>query len=121
MAAFGVDVHLDRDTGFLQRDEVGERVFDPVYIVVFVLQQEGGRGLAVDVRADVRVELERGFGKRQVAGIDGDGKVGAAALFVGGIDGRVQAPIEVDADGGDQVSAGGESEHADLVWVNVPL
>ena len=56
-----------------------------------------------------------------MAGVDGDGEVGAAALFVGGVDGRVDAVVVMVTDGGDEMPAGGEAEHANLVWIDVVL
>src|ERR1035438_1230505 len=60
-----------------------------------------------------------------MAGVDGDGEVGAAGDFVGGVHRRVDADggdaVRVDAGGGDEMAAGGEAEDADLVRVDVPL
>ena len=71
------------------------------------------------VRTSLRIPL-RGV-EGEMAGIDGDGEVGAAALAVGGIDGGVEAMVEVIADRGGEMAAGGEAEHADLVRIDVPL
>ena len=66
-------------------------------MVVFVLQQEGGRGLSSDVRADVRIELDAVVGTREMPGLEGDGKVRPAALPVGSVDGWVEAMSEMHA------------------------
>ena len=61
----------------------------------------------------------------EMAGIDGDGEVGAAGDFVGGVYRRVDAgggdAVRVDAGGSDEMAAGREAEDADLVRVDVPL
>src|ERR1041384_194150 len=53
--------------------------------------------------------------------IEDDREIGAAALLVGGIDGWVQALVEVGADRRGEMAAGGEAEHADLVRIDVPF
>ena len=69
MASVGVDVQLRGDAGSFERDEVAERVFDTVDVIVFVLEKKGWRSLGSDMGADVGIEFECGFGEGEVAGV----------------------------------------------------
>lgn len=58
---------------------------------------------------------------REVARIDGQGKIGTVTVLVGRIDRCIPTAFEIRAGLGCEIAAGGESEHADLVRVNMPF
>lgn len=87
--------------------------------VVLGLNDEGGRRLFGGM--EVQVAEHGVFGVGEVAGIDDYGEVGAAALLVCCVDGVVEALFIVGAEGGSEMSAGGEAEDADAVGVDVPF
>ncbi len=70
---------------------------------------------------DIRVGRELLVGKGEVARIDDDRKVRAAAELVGGIDRVVKTLVKVSAEGSGKVGSGGESEDAGTVRINMPL
>ena len=112
MTALGVEVHLHRDAGVLERDVVDQRLVDAVHVVVLVLEDERGGRLRGQVGADVGVQpglRQLLVAKGKMAGIDGDGEVGAAGDFVGGVYGRVYAD-GVDAGGGDKMTTKTEAD-----------
>src|SRR5215472_11855541 len=99
-------MHLYRDTSILQRNVVSQSVVYVVHVVILGLQQERGRSLMGDRNIRIQPQLLIGSrrsmnhellaallciplrrGQRQVARINGHGKIGAAAHLVGGIDG----------------------------------
>ena len=86
MSAFGVDVELGRDLGFLELHEIDDCVFD-VDGVVFGLHDEGWR--SVGRWDDVSVGREVFVGEGEVPGVDDDGEIGTAAQLIGGVDGVV--------------------------------
>src|SRR5437763_7672904 len=51
MPALRIQMHLDRDSSFLQPSVITERVLDAIYVVILVLQQERRRRLRRDVSA----------------------------------------------------------------------
>ena len=57
MAALGVEMHLHRNAGVLQRDVVDQRLVDAVHVVVLVLEDERRRRLAGEMSANIRVQL----------------------------------------------------------------
>jgi hypothetical protein len=79
----GIQVHLDRDVGFLQGGVVDERLLHAIDIVVFRLQQEGRWRPFGDGHVGVQ---RMGFGC-QVARVDRQGEVRACAFLVGDVDG----------------------------------
>src|SRR5947209_1962201 len=106
MAAISVDVKFGWDFGVFQRDEVDRGVFD-VDGIVFGLNDEGWRSLfgRMDFGGGRKVLLRDG----EIAGIDDDGEVGAAAHAVGGVDGIVEALIVVSAERGGKMRSGGKA------------
>ena len=118
MAALSVEVEFGGDFGVFQGQEIDGCVF---YVngVVFGLDDEGGRGLLGGKDIGIGGEVLLGEGK--VAGIDDYGEVWATAELVGGIDGIVEALIEVSAEGGGEMGSGGEAQNADAMRVDVPL
>jgi len=113
-----VDMKLGGDLGVLEREEVDSGVFD-VDGIVFGLNDEGGRSFLCGM--DISVGREVLFGEGEVAGVDDDGEVGAAAFVVGGIDDWVEALIEVRAERGGEMRSGGETKDADAMRVDVPF
>ncbi len=83
MAAFGVDVQLGRNFRVFQREEIDGGVFD-VDGIVFGLNDERWRSFFGGM--DFGVGRHVLFGDGEIAGIDDDGEVGAAAYVVGGVD-----------------------------------
>src|ERR1043165_8544818 len=69
--------------------------------------------------AELRVVCRGGAG--EMSGIEQDREVGTATLGVRAIDGAVQARLKMRADRRDEMAAGGEPDHADLVRVDVPF
>src|SRR5581483_2504433 len=55
------------------------------------------------------------------AGIDRHRKIGAATLFVGGVDGPIRAPVEICACRRYQMPTRRKSHYSDLVRIDVPL
>ena len=83
MAAFGVDVQFGRDFRVFKREKIDSRVFD-VDGIVFGLNDERWRSFFG--RMNFRIGRHVLFGDGEIAGIDDDGEVGAAAQSVGGVD-----------------------------------
>ena len=77
MAAVGIDVQLGRNFCVFQREKIDRRVFN-VDGIVFGLNDEGWRSRCGGM--DFRVGRHVLFGEGEIAGIDDDGEVGAAAL-----------------------------------------
>ena len=57
----------------------------------------------------------------KIAGIDDDRKVGAATKLVCRVQRIVKSLVEVCAQGGGKMRAGGEAQDSNAVWINVPL
>jgi len=57
VAALGVEMHLHRNAGVLQRDVVDQRLVDAVHVVVLVLEDERRRRLAGEMGTYIRVQL----------------------------------------------------------------
>src|SRR6478735_2997283 len=53
--------------------------------------------------------------------VNDDGEVRAAAQLVGRINRWIRAPVEASADCGGEMSASGETNHANLVCIDMPL
>ncbi len=117
MAATGVDVHLGRYLGVLQRQEIGHRVAYIIDRIVLGLDDQGRRRARIGRRRmrQAQIVVVR---RPQVPGIERHGEVGAKILAVGGIDGRVGAHA-VGADVGDQMPAGRKAQYADLVRIDM--
>src|ERR1700722_10359666 len=56
-----------------------------------------------------------------VSAIDYDDKVGAAAELVCGVQWIVKPLVEVSAQSGGKMRAGGEAQDSNAVWINMPL
>ena len=118
MAALGINVQLCRYLGILQGKEINNGVFYMDWIVLS-LHQESRRSLSGWMDVGIRrVVLVR---ERKIAGIDDDRKVGAATELVCRVHRIVKSLVEVSAQGGGKMSAGGEAQDSDAVWINVPL
>jgi hypothetical protein len=102
-------MHLHRNPSVLQRNVVSQRVVYIVHVVILCLQQKRRRSLAGDRNIRIQPQIFIGSrrmrnhklfgallciplrrGQRQMARINSHCKIGAAALFVGGIDSRIQ-------------------------------
>ena len=118
MTSLGEDVELGGDLCCLQREEVRGGVFD-VDGVVFGLEDEGGRGIGGN--GEIGVVGEVLLGNCDVAGVDDDGEVGAAALLVGCVKRFVETLVEVGAEGRGEMAAGREAEDSDALGVYPPL
>src|SRR6476646_8222233 len=118
MAALSIDMEFGRNPGILKRQKVDGGIFY-VYGIVLGLNDEGGRRIIGDV--DLRVGGEILLGQGQIAGIDDHGEVRAAADLVGRVYRVVKTLIEMRAQGGGQVSSGGEPQNADTIRINMPL
>src|SRR5271166_5741175 len=114
-------MELHGNARLLQRHVVRKRVFYTVYVVVLVLQQECRRGLRRDVSADIGIQSDAIRRHGKVPRIQSHGEVRTAALIISSIDGLVQTPVEMDAHRRDEVPARRETEHANLVRVDMPL
>ena len=118
MAALSIDVQLGGNLGILQREEIDDGVFYMDWIVLS-LHQECGRSLIGGMNVGIRrVVLVR---KGKKAGIDDDRKIGTTAELVGGVQWIVKSLVEVSTQGSGKVGAGGEAQHSNAVWINVPL
>src|ERR1700722_10290826 len=87
--------------------------------IVLSLHQERGRSLIGRMNVGIRcVVLVR---ERKIAGIDDGRKVGTATKLVCRVQRIVKSLVEVSAQGGGKVRAGGEAQDSNAVWINVPL
>src|SRR6185437_9197089 len=57
VASFGVEVELGGDAGVAKRDVVRERIVDVVDVIVFVLEKEGWRCVARDMKVGTEHEI----------------------------------------------------------------
>src|ERR1700681_2756448 len=87
--------------------------------IVFGLHNKSRRSLAGDV--NLRIWRKVLFRESQVAGINDHGEIRTAADPICGVNELVEALLEVRAKCSSQVSAGGESQYADTIGINVPL
>ncbi len=118
MATLGINVQLCRDLGILQGKEINNGVFYMDWIILS-LHQESRRSLIGGMNVGIRrVVLVR---EGKIAGIDDDGKVGAATELVCRVQRIVKSLVEVSAQGGGKMRAGGEAQDSDAVWIDVPL
>lgn len=117
MSALCVNVHFGGDLGIFQGHEVNDGVFD-VHRIVLGLEDKTGRGLIrhVDVGVGCEVLVRQG----EITEIDNHREVGAATELIGGIGRIVKTLIEVGAEGGCEIRAGGESEDANAVRIDMP-
>jgi len=58
MPALRVRMQFDRNSNFLQRHVVTERVLDAINVVVFILEEECRRSLERDMIANIRIQLD---------------------------------------------------------------
>src|SRR5579859_91762 len=118
MPALGIEMHLGWHLRVLQRQKVNGGVFD-MNRVVFGLHDERGRSLAGGV--DVGVGCEVLVSEGEITGVNDHGKIRTAAFAIGGVERIVKTLIEVRAQCRGEVSAGGESENAHAVRIDVPF
>src|ERR1700677_2301576 len=118
MATLGINVQLRRDLGILQGKEIDNGILYMNWIVL-CLHQERRRSLIGWMNVGIgRVVLVR---EGKIAGIDDDRKVGAATKLVCRVQRIVKPLVEVSAQGGGKVRAGGEAQDSYAVWIDVPL
>src|SRR6266540_1845749 len=98
---------------------IDERVLYRIDRIILRLQQERRRRAAGDLNIGIQREVL--FGDRQMAWIESDGKIRAAALFVGRVHGRVQTLLEMRAHRGDHMPARRKAEYSDLVRIDMPV
>ncbi len=118
VAAFGVDVEFGGNFGVFESEEVDGGVFD-VDGIVFGLKDEGRRSVGGDGKIGIEGEVVVFEG--EIAGIDDDGEIGAAALGIRGVYGIVEAFVEMGAESGGEVGSSGKAEDADAVGIEVPI
>src|SRR5439155_24981376 len=110
VSAGGVDVQLGRHAGPLHGQVHGDAVVDGADGVVAGVDEEqrGRRGGHADGRRQLVPVLDL-----EVARVEHDGEVRPAADLVDVVDRVVGPLLEVGGGGPDEVSAGGEADHAD--------
>jgi len=117
VSAIGIKMHLPRNFGVLQGEELDGGVFD-MHRIVLGLNDERWRSFLGDV--NLGIGCKDLFRKRQVARINDYRKIGTAANLVGVIDRIVESLFEVSAESRRQVRSRRESEDTDALRIKVP-
>ncbi len=86
--------------------------------VILCLHQKCRRRLRCYLNRRIRLKVL--FCRRQVGWINDDREVRPTTHLVGGIDGGIDALIEVRAQCGGQVSSRGKAQYPDPIWVDMP-
>jgi len=118
------------DPGLLQRDVVSQRVVQIVHVVLAGDREIGvQRNTFIGARKTIRMTDHKLLGAllgipfrrryRQMARIKNHRKIGAATLFVGGIDSRIQTLRKIRAHRCRQMTARRKPEHANLMGIDV--
>src|SRR6266480_2574733 len=120
VSAVGIQVHLRRNAGVLQRDVVHERLVHVVDAVRLGLEQKRGRRVARDVNVRIEPELTA-FGNPEMSWIQRHREIRTAAFRVGGIHGGVQPRLKMRADRCHEMPARGKPENSNLVRIDMPV
>src|SRR3978361_2324082 len=97
MATLCVEVHLNRDSGLLQPDIIGQGLLHPVYVIVLVLEKKRRRSLFGKMVLYILLERETILGNPKCTRVDRYSKVRPATHVIRLINARVYTLPKVNA------------------------